>query len=167
MLSDAMKHGAAVLGECGVMMHVLDACLAGTRSAVPSLSACTSLLSSPTGVQTKATIKQAKPDQFVEKTLDRSLLWEMHTPQARLRVDARFATVVLPRNGTRRSDPLLAPQVIRPQVLRDGFKLVAEKGLAVRPRPARRQQSERSRCAVCHIALSPARFPARFLCMFR
>lgn len=34
------------------------------------------------GVQTKATIKQAKPDQFVDKTLDRSTLWEMHTPQA-------------------------------------------------------------------------------------
>ena len=54
------------------------------------------------GVQTKATIKQAKPDRFVEKTLDRSLLWEMHTPQ-----------------------------VIQPDILRKGFALVAEKGLAV------------------------------------
>jgi len=33
------------------------------------------------GVPTKATIKQADGDQFVVKTLDRSTLWEMHTPQ--------------------------------------------------------------------------------------
>ena len=54
------------------------------------------------GVQTKATIKQAREDRFVEKTLDRSLLWEMHTPQ-----------------------------VIQPAILRRGFALVEEKGLAV------------------------------------
>ena len=54
------------------------------------------------GVLTRATIKQAKPDRFVEKTLDRSLLWEMHTPQ-----------------------------VIQPAILRRGFALVEEKGLAV------------------------------------
>ena len=54
------------------------------------------------GVQTKATIKQARPDRFVDRTLDRSVLWEVHTPQ-----------------------------VVRPQLLRDGFALVAEKGLAV------------------------------------
>ena len=54
------------------------------------------------GVQTKATIKQARADRFVEKTLDRSTLWEMHTPQ-----------------------------VIRPQLLRDGFALVARENLAV------------------------------------
>ena len=30
---------------------------------------------------TQATVKQAKPDGTVEKTLDRSTLWEMHTPQ--------------------------------------------------------------------------------------
>lgn len=54
------------------------------------------------GVQTKATIKQARPDRFVERTLDRSTLWEMHTPQ-----------------------------VIAPDILRRGFALVAEKNLAV------------------------------------
>jgi 2-C-methyl-D-erythritol 4-phosphate cytidylyltransferase len=54
------------------------------------------------GVQTKATIKQARADRFVERTLDRSTLWEMHTPQ-----------------------------VIQPDILRRGFALVAEKGLAV------------------------------------
>jgi len=54
------------------------------------------------GVQCKATVKEATDDGMVVKTLDRSKLWEMHTPQ-----------------------------VIRPQVLRDGFKLVAEKGLEV------------------------------------
>ena len=54
------------------------------------------------GVQTKATIKQARPDRFVDRTLDRSVLWEVHTPQ-----------------------------VVQPQLLRDGFALVAEKGLAV------------------------------------
>jgi len=54
------------------------------------------------GVQTKATIKQARPDRFVDRTLDRSVLWEVHTPQ-----------------------------VVRPQLLRDGFALVAQKGLAV------------------------------------
>jgi 2-C-methyl-D-erythritol 4-phosphate cytidylyltransferase len=53
-------------------------------------------------VQTKATVKQGRADGFVEKTLDRSVLWEMHTPQ-----------------------------VIRPQILRDGFALVARTGLAV------------------------------------
>ncbi len=45
---------------------------------------------------------QARPDRFVERTLDRSALWEMHTPQ-----------------------------VIRPALLRDGFALVAAKNLAV------------------------------------
>jgi 2-C-methyl-D-erythritol 4-phosphate cytidylyltransferase len=54
------------------------------------------------GVQTKATIKQARADRFVERTLDRSVLWEMHTPQ-----------------------------VVRPQILRDGFALVAKNKLAV------------------------------------
>ena len=38
----------------------------------------------------------------MERTLDRSVLWEMHTPQ-----------------------------VVRPQLLRDGFALVAAEGLAV------------------------------------
>lgn len=54
------------------------------------------------GVQCKATIKEASADGMVVKTLDRSTLWEMHTPQ-----------------------------VIRPQLLRDGYRLVAEKGFAV------------------------------------
>jgi 2-C-methyl-D-erythritol 4-phosphate cytidylyltransferase len=42
------------------------------------------------GVQTKATIKQARADRFVERTLDRSVLWEMHTPQV-IRPQARTA----------------------------------------------------------------------------
>jgi 2-C-methyl-D-erythritol 4-phosphate cytidylyltransferase len=32
-------------------------------------------------VPVKATVKQTFPDGFVEKTLDRNQLWEMHTPQ--------------------------------------------------------------------------------------
>jgi len=33
------------------------------------------------GVQCKATVKEATADGMVVKTLDRSKLWEMHTPQ--------------------------------------------------------------------------------------
>lgn len=33
------------------------------------------------GVPSKATIKEGKPDGFVLRTLDRSCLWEIHTPQ--------------------------------------------------------------------------------------
>ncbi|MBI3236762.1 MAG: 2-C-methyl-D-erythritol 4-phosphate cytidylyltransferase [Chlamydiales bacterium] len=33
-------------------------------------------------VPIKNTIKESDPNQFVQRTLDRSLLWEMHTPQA-------------------------------------------------------------------------------------
>lgn len=54
------------------------------------------------GVPCKATVKEATPEGMVVKTLDRSTLWEMHTPQ-----------------------------VMRPQLLRDGFDLVKKEGLAV------------------------------------
>ncbi|XP_031490280.1 2-C-methyl-D-erythritol 4-phosphate cytidylyltransferase, chloroplastic isoform X1 [Nymphaea colorata] len=54
------------------------------------------------GVPVKATIKEANGKSFVVKTLDRETLWEMQTPQ-----------------------------VIKPQLLRDGFELVQRKGLAV------------------------------------
>jgi len=54
------------------------------------------------GVSCKATVKEASADGMVVKTLDRSTLWEMHTPQ-----------------------------VIKPQLLKDGYKLVAEKGYEV------------------------------------
>lgn len=33
------------------------------------------------GVPTKNTIKETDPNQFIQRTLDRSKLWEMHTPQ--------------------------------------------------------------------------------------
>eukprot|EP00238_Polyblepharides_amylifera_P010571 CAMPEP_0196576772 /NCGR_PEP_ID=MMETSP1081-20130531/5953_1 /TAXON_ID=36882 /ORGANISM="Pyramimonas amylifera, Strain CCMP720" /LENGTH=189 /DNA_ID=CAMNT_0041895465 /DNA_START=337 /DNA_END=906 /DNA_ORIENTATION=+ len=54
------------------------------------------------GVPCKATVKEADGDGMVVKTLDRSKLWEMHTPQ-----------------------------VIRPQMLRDGFAFVAKHNLEV------------------------------------
>lgn len=54
------------------------------------------------GVPVKATIKEAKSDRFVAKTLDRKSLWEMQTPQ-----------------------------VIRPALLKEGFDLVNSKGLEV------------------------------------
>ncbi|XP_038984265.1 2-C-methyl-D-erythritol 4-phosphate cytidylyltransferase, chloroplastic isoform X2 [Phoenix dactylifera] len=54
------------------------------------------------GVPVKATIKEANSDSFVVKTLDRKTLWEMHTPQ-----------------------------VIKPNLLRDGFELVNRNGLEV------------------------------------
>lgn len=54
------------------------------------------------GVPVKGTIKQAKKDGFVLQTLDRSLLWEMQTPQ-----------------------------VIEPSLLRRGFELVEQKSLEV------------------------------------
>ncbi|CAN6458213.1 unnamed protein product [Victoria cruziana] len=54
------------------------------------------------GVPVKATIKEANEKFFVVRTLDRDSLWEMQTPQ-----------------------------VIKPQLLRDGFELVQRKGLAV------------------------------------
>ncbi|KAI5071014.1 hypothetical protein GOP47_0013265 [Adiantum capillus-veneris] len=54
------------------------------------------------GVPVKGTIKQAKKDGFVMMTLDRSLLWEMQTPQ-----------------------------VIEPSLLRKGFELVEQQNLEV------------------------------------
>lgn len=66
------------------------------------LSDATEVGAAVLGVQCKATVKEATDDGMVVKTLDRSKLWEMHTPQ-----------------------------VIKPQLLKDGFKLVAEKGLEV------------------------------------
>ena len=53
-------------------------------------------------VKCKATIKQANKDGSICKTLDRSLLWEMQTPQ-----------------------------VIEPELLKEGFKLVKENNLEV------------------------------------
>ena len=53
-------------------------------------------------VQSKATIKEVNKDLSIDKGLDRSRLWEMQTPQ-----------------------------VMRPQLLRDGFNLVNSKGLEV------------------------------------
>ncbi|EPS72731.1 4-diphosphocytidyl-methylerythritol 2-phosphate synthase, partial [Genlisea aurea] len=54
------------------------------------------------GVPAKATIKEADSDSFVVKTLDRKTLWEMQTPQ-----------------------------VIKPQLLNEGFELVNREGLEV------------------------------------
>ncbi|KAK3166180.1 hypothetical protein QOZ80_1AG0042470 [Eleusine coracana subsp. coracana] len=54
------------------------------------------------GVPVKATIKEANSDSFVVKTLDRKTLWEMQTPQ-----------------------------VMKPNLLRDGFELVNRDGLEV------------------------------------
>jgi len=53
-------------------------------------------------VKCKATVKEANADLSIARTLDRSKLWEMQTPQ-----------------------------VIKPELLREGFKLVNEKGLEV------------------------------------
>ncbi|KAL5228331.1 hypothetical protein ABZP36_016596 [Zizania latifolia] len=54
------------------------------------------------GVPVKATIKEADSDSFVVKTLDRKTLWEMQTPQ-----------------------------VMKPNLLRDGFELVKRDDLEV------------------------------------
>eukprot|EP00622_Pseudochattonella_farcimen_P005194 FR740754.1.p1 GENE.FR740754.1~~FR740754.1.p1 ORF type:complete len:219 (+),score=46.60 FR740754.1:29-658(+) len=54
------------------------------------------------GVPMKATVKESEDGEFVLKTIDRSKLWEIQTPQ-----------------------------VIRPQMLIDGFKKVEELGLEV------------------------------------
>ncbi|KAL5982802.1 hypothetical protein ACLOJK_016879 [Asimina triloba] len=54
------------------------------------------------GVPVKATIKEANSESYVVKTLDRKTLWEMQTPQ-----------------------------VIKPEVLRNGFELVYKLGLEV------------------------------------
>jgi len=53
-------------------------------------------------VPMKATVKESEDGSFVSRTLERSRLWEMQTPQ-----------------------------VIRPQLLRDGFRRVAEEALEV------------------------------------
>lgn len=53
-------------------------------------------------VPCKATIKEANDDLSIARTLDRSTLWEMQTPQ-----------------------------VIKPDLLKEGFKLVQEKGYEV------------------------------------
>nr|XP_027190818.1 2-C-methyl-D-erythritol 4-phosphate cytidylyltransferase, chloroplastic isoform X2 [Cicer arietinum] len=54
------------------------------------------------GVPVKATIKEANTESFVVRTLDRKTLWEMQTPQ-----------------------------VIKPNLLREGFELVNREGLEV------------------------------------
>ena len=54
------------------------------------------------GVRTKATIKEVGDGNLVTRTLDRSMLWEMHTPQ-----------------------------VMRPGLLRRGYELVQREGLEV------------------------------------
>nr|CAB3475040.1 unnamed protein product [Digitaria exilis] len=54
------------------------------------------------GVPVKAIIKEASSDSFVVKTLDRKTLWEMQTPQ-----------------------------VMKPNLLKDGFELVKRDGLEV------------------------------------
>lgn len=54
------------------------------------------------GVRSKATIKEANSDSFVVRTLDRKTLWEMQTPQ-----------------------------IIKPELLRQGFELVNREGLEV------------------------------------
>ncbi|KAK1402408.1 2-C-methyl-D-erythritol 4-phosphatecytidyltransferase [Heracleum sosnowskyi] len=54
------------------------------------------------GVPAKATIKEANINSFVVKTLDRKTLWEMQTPQ-----------------------------VIKPELLKNGFELVNREGLEV------------------------------------
>lgn len=54
------------------------------------------------GVPAKATIKEGNSESFVVKTLDRKTLWEMQTPQ-----------------------------VIKPELLRQGFELVNREGLEV------------------------------------
>ena len=53
-------------------------------------------------VPCKPTIKESNDGEFVLKTLDRSKLWDIQTPQ-----------------------------ILRPQMLRDGFKNANDKGLAV------------------------------------
>ena len=54
------------------------------------------------GVPVKPTLKEVNSERMVVKTLQRAALWEVQTPQ-----------------------------VIRPPLLRQGFALVAEKGLEV------------------------------------
>ncbi|KAF7126637.1 hypothetical protein RHSIM_Rhsim11G0115300 [Rhododendron simsii] len=54
------------------------------------------------GVPAKATIKEANSESFVVRTLDRKTLWEMQTPQ-----------------------------VIKPELLKEGFELVNREGLEV------------------------------------
>jgi len=54
------------------------------------------------GVPVKPTIKEVDPDMMVIKTLERAKLWEVQTPQC-----------------------------IRPDLLKEGFRLVKEKGLEV------------------------------------
>ncbi len=72
---------------------------------------------------------QAKPDRFVDRTLDRSVLWEMHTPQV-IKPQARgnIARSVLPRISLWSVIRLIRCAA---QILRDGFALVAKNGLAV------------------------------------
>ena len=140
-MRDAMAHGAAALGKCPQTLRpsTRQACrLLHLRSAPRATGALCSSHGCRTqprqaGVQTKATIKQGKADQFVDRTLDRSVLWEMHTPQARrAAADAcrrRRRTAL--HGGLIRSLPPAGRQVVRPQLLRDGFALVARDGLAV------------------------------------
>ena len=54
------------------------------------------------GVPVKATVKESDDGEFVLRTVDRSRLWEVHTPQ-----------------------------VIKPALLREGFDKVAKEGLEV------------------------------------
>ncbi|EKX33502.1 2-C-methyl-D-erythritol 4-phosphate cytidylyltransferase [Guillardia theta CCMP2712] len=59
-------------------------------------------------VPMKATVKESEDGKFVLRTIERSRLWEIHTPQVREK-----------------------EQIIRPALLREGFKKVKELNLAV------------------------------------
>jgi len=90
VFADAALHGAAVLGV-------------QTKATIKQARAAATVVRGERWELTLGSARrQARADRFVERTLDRSVLWEMHTPQ-----------------------------VVRPQLLRDGFALVAAEGLAV------------------------------------
>jgi 2-C-methyl-D-erythritol 4-phosphate cytidylyltransferase len=88
------------------------------------------------GVPMKATVKESEDGQFVARTLQRSKLWEIQTPQVSGQCGgmgmARVALAQLAlRSRTISHEHASPPQVVRPQLLRDGFKKVQEESWEV------------------------------------
>lgn len=101
---DSVSNGLALVPESCTLVAVHDA----ARPLVTLDNVHTCLDDAAThgaavlGVPMKATVKQSLDGEFVKQTLDRSTLWEIQTPQ-----------------------------IIRPQLLRDGFEKVRAEGLEV------------------------------------
>ena len=100
---NSVENGLAQIGEDCTLVAIHDAARPLTIDAIDRCFADAAEHNAAVlAVPCKPTIKESNDGEFVAKTLDRSKLWDVQTPQ-----------------------------ILRPQMLRDGFKNANEKNLAV------------------------------------